>query len=120
MKHIWTTIKNFLFGKKTNRPFIVTPPLEQIPYPYRIVYNPDEEVKVSPSKQSQTDKFIDAIQAHGKLSYSWMAKNGIKRGQKIVSELRKKGWEIKTTVVVKDGAKDVVYSLIQEPQPIGI
>jgi len=120
MKHLWTTIKNFLFGKKPNKQFIVTPHLEQIHYPYRSAYNPDKEVKVLQSKQSQTDKFIDAIQAHGKLSYTWMAKNGIKRGQKVVSELRKKGWEIKTTVVVKDGVKDVVYSLIQEPQPIGI
>ena len=119
MKHLWTLIKNFLFGEKTGNQ-TEKQPLENVPSPYRHAYKPDVEVKASSKSQSQTTLFIDAIQAHGKLSYSWMAANGMKRGKRIVSELRKKGWEIKTTIVVKDGAKDVVYSLIHEPQPIGI
>ena len=121
MKHLWTLIKNFLFGEKTGDQ-TEKQPLENVPFPYRHAYKHDVEVEVKTSSkaQSQTKLFIDAIQAHGKLSCSWMAANGIKRGKRIVSELRKKGWEIKTTIVVKDGAKDVVYSLINEPQPIGI
>jgi hypothetical protein len=115
MKHIWTLIKNFLFGNRSSNQS-ATPPLEDAPFSYRDAYMETYVVK----QPSQTSLFIDEIQAHGKISLLWMKTHGLKRGQRIVSELRKKGWEIKTTIIVKNGQKDVVYSLIHEPQPIGI
>ena len=46
MKHLWTLIKNFLFGKKTGDQ-TEKQPFENVPFPYRHAYKPDVEVKAS-------------------------------------------------------------------------
>ena len=116
MKHLWNIIKKFILRERTELEKQL-PPLPFVPLHHRNDYLADIEAEKA---KSQTALFINEMQAHGKISVSWMKAHGLKRGQRIVSELRKKGWEIKTNIVVRNGNKDIVYTLIQEPQPIGI
>lgn len=119
MKNLWNTLKKFLLRERTELEKQL-PPLHAVPFPYRDEYIAEVEAEQPKEVKSQTATFINEIQAHGKVSVSWMQANGVYRGKRIVSELRKKGWDIKTNIIVKDGSKDIVYTLIQEPQPIGI
>jgi carbamoylphosphate synthase large subunit len=48
-------------------------------------------------------------------------KVGINRVMRIVSELRKKGWNIKTYVIMRDGKKeDIIYVNIEEMSNVGL
>lgn len=119
MKNLWNTIKKFILRERTELEKQL-PPLHQAPFPYREATEAELAADTTKTAKSQTTLFINELQAHGTISVKWMRANGLNRGQKIVSELRKKGWDIKTNIVVKEGNKDIVYSLIQEPQPMGI
>jgi hypothetical protein len=69
---------------------------------------------------SQTETFIYHIRMCGLASTNSMKKKGVTRTARIVSELRKKGWDFTTKIEVKGGVKDVIYILNSEAQPLGI
>jgi hypothetical protein len=71
--------------------------------------------------KSQTDMLIQLLTFNTLVSVKEAKKVGINRVMRIVSELRKKGWNIKTYVIMRDGKKeDIIYVNIEEMSNVGL
>ena len=101
MKKYWTLITSLFSKPKSKAPVLPTP--EPKPAPDTPVF----------LKVSQTMSVINALLEKRTISVNELKSIGITRTTKVVSELRKKGWQIKTQLLVVNGRKeDIFYILI--------
>jgi hypothetical protein len=133
MKNLWTNLMRFI-GFAPKKPTNIYHPIIEVSTPNV----PLSETHICSMQQphinscaygggrpkpltlSQTDTLIYHIRMCGLASTNSMKKKGVTRTARIVSELRKKGWDFTTKIEVKNGIKDVIYILNSEPQPLGI
>lgn len=109
MKKIWTLITSFLFGKPTSKAPIL-PTTKPTPAPDTPVY----------LKVSQTLSVTNALLQKGTISVNELKSIGVTRTTKVVSELRKKGWQIKTQLLVVNGRKEDIFYILQEDPTLPI
>ena len=104
MKKIWTAICRLLFGKKEQAHF------------KPIVDEQKKSVATNQRKQ-----MVNLLRNQKSVILSDAKTSGINRATKIVNELRKEGWHIRTNYGYENGKKvHTIYTLITEPHPIGI
>jgi hypothetical protein len=112
MKKLWITLVG-LFTKKANNS-ITTGPASQWPPMHSNgegTVNEVEGLKIA-KKPSQQETVVLALETNGIVSVNDLKGMGVTRTIKIISELRKKGWEIKTQYIFADGSKkDILYVL---------
>lgn len=76
----------------------------------------EQPQKNKASRKSQRQMVINELLQSGTVSVKKMRSVGVTRTVRIISELRKEGWHIKTKVLMKNGDKrDIHYSLQEEP-----
>lgn len=108
MKKIWTLITSLFSKPKSKAPILPTP--EPKPAPDTPVF----------LKVSQTMSVTNALLEKGTISVNELKSIGITRTTKVVSELRKKGWNIKTQLLVVNGRKEDIFYILQEDPTLPI
>ena len=109
MKKIWTLISSLFFKKEKQN--VGESPIAEQPNVIEPVQNPPKRIRVS-----QQSIVADALIQKGTISVNELKSIGIYRTTKVVCELRKKGWQIKTKVLMVGGKKlDIYYTLQEHP-----